>query len=999
MSSLFNPTTGATNYDFGGGSTAGSDEATSSMPLSSSYVTEAAHVGLTDQQEIVLSLLPIPTSLLSIFGSMTIIYMACQARNGRGSTATGTGGGSRSVRSIATVNTSDWTPYTRLLIAMSITDIIFSISYALNPFLVPKATSKRVWAMGNDVTCSTLGFFTQFTLSTMLFNGMLSFYFLLTSRYGWKNHEIAKRWYLEPLMHAFSLGYPLITATVGSVLGVYNEMLVGQGCWVKGWPDGCGEGPGEVPCKSPLIAYIFGGVVLVLSFLSISCNNVMIYSFVRRQTRTKHKSKANRSNLLSSSATSSNNSASSNSIIGRRIVSRGRRSRQNTTHSGTSKESDTFASTAAIVPRRQLAAPTSLPNKSEADKVRLDDSSSSSSESSDSVIDGQINNVSNANSGNVAAEQFRSAQLAETKEDDNNSVKYDDVKDNDTDVKTMEERIEERTKQRQEHVQELVRQRQQLKRLELVSSQARLYVGAFFVSNIWPLVLRVLESQSHNEEDELEAQMYTLLVLQNIFFPMQGFWNLLVYVRPKYLKCRKEYPQESKLWALRRAMYGNSIEPTIEYHHQHSMGRRRDAAISAISHKTGKIVFLPPPADEEVKDSSDIRNPKSVSDLSKQNGTDSIDLKFTNKDGKIALNSDKEHTDVALSDSEGNDGARESPHTEASRANSSFWPRWGQEKRPSLLGENVKKDVAPAPVRRLPREYISSITASVGDFTESSDHGEEDLEDMPHEIDRVKETPSASKKSTKPIEWSWVTTKKGGPRSRSGASSLEMISELSELSLVEATEEEDHVSSGILSLSGDVSVSSSVKRVRFQGQETLDEAPSNKPSSSRRWGDDTSRSKQMQHHPQRVERRSSPIELESPFSPGDGLRRWNSASALTDRPAGDILQLQKDQPRCAQRRASPLELVELSKPSGVLRWSSADDRQQPRCAKRRESPEISALLLPPDQNQMSSSLSLDMSFDRMEAAMAPASTDAPMQRPSRRTSPIYIESDCTVQTV
>ena len=1002
MSEIFNLTAQITvnideQYDFGS-----ADEA-SGISSSSVTVTEAAHVGLTDQQEIILSLLPIPTSIMSIFGSVSIIYMACQGRNRRGSTANNTGGASRSMRSLTTglfLNTSEWTPYTRLLIGMSCTDIIFSISYSLNPFLIPKATSKRVWAMGNDVTCSALGFFTQFTLSTMLFNGMLSFYFVLTSRYGWKNHEIAQRWYLEPMMHAISLGYPFITATAGAVIGVYNEMLVGQGCWVKGYPEGCGEDPGQEPCKSPMIAYIFGGLILILSFLSISCNNVMIYSFVRRQTRAKTRNRAT--------------APSSSSIISNGIVHQG--PRRNTSNSGTSRETETFASTSAIVRPRKTAHVAA--RRLQAHGVRLDESPSSDSSDPD-AIDQNIQ-PTNSRFGDDAIDLKNESKLTEVKEDVEDH--YIEV----LDAKTMGERIEERMKQRQEDIQELQRQKQQLKRLQLVSSQARLYVGAFFLCNIWPLILRVSESQFHNQEDELEAQLYPLLVLQNALFPMQGFWNLLVYVRPKYLKCRRDYPKESKFWALRRAMYGDRIEPTIECHHQLNEGNRGDGggniALSGISQKTGKVVVLRQLIDEEVKDSVDVSG---TDNLPAPETRDTIDIvRSTNVPSKDVDNHSSDAKRPEKENLESGSGAtrdagvaKESSRTEASRNASSLRPAWRQTEKES---PPVKKDAPHAPIRRLPRDLISDITASVGDFSESSDHdGIEEVgisaptepTENTHETQKPK-----SNESSMPAEGSWVTTKRDGPRSRSGVSSLEMISELSEFSIAEGSEtsnrDDDCNSDAVPTISEVASISSSVKRVRFQGEAPLDEPPSYKPSSStavRRWNsvgeatDGHPRLNQQHLGPPRVQRRSSPIELEIPFSPGAGLRRWNS----TDQPCGDLPQKSKDRPtRCAQRHESPSELAPLESPHGIARLGSTDGQRQPHSAVRRPSPLISALLLPPslmgmdiEKNQISSSVSLDLSFDRMKAAMAPMPTDAPMQRPSRRTSPIYVQSDCTVQTV
>jgi hypothetical protein len=61
--------------------------------------------GLSDIQDKVLALLPIPSAILSIFGSSIIIYVALKTREQK-----------------------KWTPYTRLLMGLSVCDIIASIS-------------------------------------------------------------------------------------------------------------------------------------------------------------------------------------------------------------------------------------------------------------------------------------------------------------------------------------------------------------------------------------------------------------------------------------------------------------------------------------------------------------------------------------------------------------------------------------------------------------------------------------------------------------------------------------------------------------------------------------------------------------------------------------------------------------------------------------------------------------------------------------------------------
>ena len=99
---------------------------------------------LSDVQEHLLALLPIPASILSILGSSIIIYIALDSRSRR-----------------------KWSPYTRLLIGLSISDIVSSINVALASFLRPAGSPRAAsFANGNATTCSISGFMTTGELTT-----------------------------------------------------------------------------------------------------------------------------------------------------------------------------------------------------------------------------------------------------------------------------------------------------------------------------------------------------------------------------------------------------------------------------------------------------------------------------------------------------------------------------------------------------------------------------------------------------------------------------------------------------------------------------------------------------------------------------------------------------------------------------------------------------------------------------------------------------------------
>lgn len=155
-----------------------------------------------------LALLPIPGAFLSICGSATIVFIACRTGHEKG-----------------------WTTYNRLLFGMSVSDIVFSGHLAVSNFLRPSETSYRPSAIGNDATCSFSGFLLQLTHSAPYYNACLSYYFLLATRFRYSKSRMARL--VEPWTHLISIGFPLITSTVGLILGAYSEPVLGPGCWVN----------------------------------------------------------------------------------------------------------------------------------------------------------------------------------------------------------------------------------------------------------------------------------------------------------------------------------------------------------------------------------------------------------------------------------------------------------------------------------------------------------------------------------------------------------------------------------------------------------------------------------------------------------------------------------------------------------------------------------------------------------------------------------------------
>eukprot|EP00980_Cylindrotheca_fusiformis_P003717 scaffold823_cov86-Cylindrotheca_fusiformis.AAC.4 len=206
---------------------------------------------LTDQQEVVLSVLMVVSGTLSILGSSTIVYKVVRNRNKS-------------------------KPYDRIMLGLSCFDIIASISCILTPFLLPAETSQRVWASGTEMSCSMLGWLTQLSFAALWYNCCLSYYFVATLKYNISASDFAARF--EPYIHALTVFVFFFTATVGVPFRFYGEYRLGFGCWIAEYPDGCWTTGG---CQGPLIAWFYGGIPLVFTFFSIPINNFILYWHVK----------------------------------------------------------------------------------------------------------------------------------------------------------------------------------------------------------------------------------------------------------------------------------------------------------------------------------------------------------------------------------------------------------------------------------------------------------------------------------------------------------------------------------------------------------------------------------------------------------------------------------------------------------------------------------------------------------------------------------------------
>jgi len=107
-----------------------------------------------------------------------------------------------------------------------------------------------------------------------------------------------------------------------------------------------------------------------------------------------------------------------------------------------------------------------------------------------------------------------------------------------------------------------------------VAIQGTLYVVTFFLSYTPAFVIRILESIGFGSSDE--AGIFWLLMLNAFLQPLQGFFNMLVFVRPNYIRLK------AAGFSTCGAFRGAVLEPDIPKHTR-QRSNNRSGSVSLVS--------------------------------------------------------------------------------------------------------------------------------------------------------------------------------------------------------------------------------------------------------------------------------------------------------------------------------------------------------------------------------------------------------------------------------
>jgi hypothetical protein len=178
------------------------------------------------------------------------------------------------------------TTYHRMLVGVSILDIMYSFWAALAVISVP-SSSGDVFAHGTIATCSTQAFFLQLIPSIVLYMAALNTYFMLKIRYNVSDAVITQHY--EIWFHVIPIAIWLIFGTLGLSLKIFGPIGLPEiGCWLGSYPygcvftDTCTRGY-KLHQYLDWYAWTFCFIWLFLSFNVILVNSILIYTAIRKQ--------------------------------------------------------------------------------------------------------------------------------------------------------------------------------------------------------------------------------------------------------------------------------------------------------------------------------------------------------------------------------------------------------------------------------------------------------------------------------------------------------------------------------------------------------------------------------------------------------------------------------------------------------------------------------------------------------------------------------------------
>lgn len=408
--------------------------------------------------------------------------------------------------------------YHRLIFGLCVSDLLFSASIVVHFVGLPSDLGLPM-AVGSAQTCNALAFFFQYYMASSMYNALLSLYFCAKIVGRQTDRQLSARF--EPMVHVIPFGLATVFAVVGVSLGLFHVGFTLHTCdyWAyyppssvnhddgnNGNNDDNGNGPergiyndrdnvalnvvaSAVSTVHGVSAVVgVGGTWIVYRTVKSQLQRMQVYRFATATAT----ATPERQGMVATGATTTGTGGHDPNTPNLPSISR----------SLSDSQEDAMAPQ-----QRQRQQQSSLPS-------RLVSASREPVSMTFSLFSGH---------GSTAAQRH----------DNHHAING-----------TYHERHLRRQEERHQ------------RRNQIVMMQAILYTAAFLNGFVIVIVAWTLEEVTLRQDDPEQAladnPWYTLILfLCYLFFPLQGLFNFLIYVRLRLVRIKRRHPTKSWWWSYR----------------------------------------------------------------------------------------------------------------------------------------------------------------------------------------------------------------------------------------------------------------------------------------------------------------------------------------------------------------------------------------------------------------------------------------------------------------
>ena len=135
---------------------------------------------------------------------------------------------------------------------------------------------------------------------------------------------------------------------------------------------------------------------------------------------------------------------------------------------------------------------------------------------------------------------------------------------------------------------------QQRKILRTVTVQAILYFFSFFIGFAAVIITTIVNQIVTTDIDDVKELsgkpgLTLSVILVAVFFPLNGFLNMLVWMRPRIVQWRETHSDRSWFWAYRQVLAGTSAPISRTTNDNHINDQRRGQWLNSVSYNTDMV--------------------------------------------------------------------------------------------------------------------------------------------------------------------------------------------------------------------------------------------------------------------------------------------------------------------------------------------------------------------------------------------------------------------------